>query len=136
MKTESATFHRLARFIAVSVISFGLNLLVTFAVHEIFRQNEELSFAIALVTVFTFNFFAGRHFIYRATAGDPRKQIVRYVLSSGGFRFAEYVGFLVAHTAFNVHYLAAAVLVLGASFLCKFFFYGNFVFTNDHAQVG
>lgn len=133
MLLSNSTAGQFARFVAVAPVSFGLNLLVTAVVHEMMGLPEEGSFAVALVTVFTFNFFVGRHVIFRSNEGDPRRQLVRYALSSGGFRLAEYLGFLIVHTGLNVHYIIAAMLVLGTSFICKFFFYGKVVFTNDRS---
>ena len=121
--------ERLARFVAVSAVGFPLNLAVTVFVHEVLGASEELAFAAALVVVFAFNFAACRYIIYRATGGDPRRQLLKYALFSAVFRFAEYMAFLLVHSVFDTHYLIAAVLVLGTSFFLKFRFYGNVVFT-------
>ncbi len=112
-----------------------LNLVVTVVVHEFLGAPEELAFAVGLITVFSFNFISCRYIIYRATGGDPRRQLIKYVLSSAAFRSAEYAGFIVVHTVFDVQYLVAIVLVLGTSFFCKFFFYGNVVFTDNRQDV-
>jgi putative flippase GtrA len=121
--------ERLARFVAVSAVGFPLNLGVTVFVHEVLGASEEVAFAIALMAVFLFNFAACRYIIYRATGGDPRRQLLKYVLFSAVFRLAEYAAFLLVHSVFNTQYLVAAVLVLGTSFFLKFRFYGKVVFT-------
>lgn len=112
-------------------VGFLLNIGITAFAHELLGATEELAFAIALAMVFAFHFLSGRYVIYGASDGDPKRQLLRYALASGGFRGAEYVGFLVLHTAAGLPYLAAAMVVLGASFIVKFFFYGRVVFTAD-----
>lgn len=123
------TLERLARFIAVSAVGFPLNLAVTVFVHEVLGASEEFAFAVALAVVFLFNFAACRYVIFRATSGDPRRQLFRYALYSAVFRLAEYVAFLLVRSVFDTQYLLAALLVLGVSFLLKFRFYGDVVFT-------
>lgn len=129
MILKRLTLERLARFIAVSTVGFPLNLGITVFTHEVLDASEELSFAIALVTVFFFNFACSRYIIFRATNGDPRRQLLRYALFSAMFRLAEYVAFLLVRSLFDTQYVIAAVFVLGTSFLLKFHFYGNVVFT-------
>lgn len=131
MSDQQRSFGRLARFLAVSVVGFGLNLGITVVFHELLGAPEELAFAIALITVFSYNFVACRFFIFRATRSDPRRQLIKYALSSAAFRLAEYAAFVVVHTVLDVQYLIAAVVVLGTSFLSKYFFYGKVVFTDD-----
>ncbi len=129
MIPKRPTLERLARFIAVSAVGFPLNLGITVFVHEGLGAPEEIAFAVALTAVFLFNFAACRYVIYRATSGDPRRQLFKYAVFSAVFRLAEYAAFLVAHSVFDLQYMLAAVLVLGTSFLLKFRFYGNVVFT-------
>ena len=131
MSTHQPKLGRLARFLAVSALGFALNLTITGCLHELLGTSEELAFAVALITVFSYNFVACRYFIFRATNADPRQQLIKYALSSAAFRLAEYAAFVLIHTVLNVHYLVAAVLVLGASFFGKYFFYGSVVFTDD-----
>ncbi len=119
------------RFIAVSAVGSPLNLAVTAVVHECFGASEELAFAVALTAVFLFNFVACRYVIYRATSGDPRRQLLKYFFFSAVFRLLEYLAFLLIRSVFDTQYLVAAILVLGVSFLLKFKFYGNVVFTDD-----
>ena len=135
MTPRPLPFARLARFIGVSAVGVPLNLAITAFVHEVLGGTPELAFAVALICVFTYNFLACRYIIFRATTGDPRRQLVRYAVLSGLFRFAEYLGFLVVHILFDVEYLVAAILVLGTSFFLKFHFYGNLVFTDDRNRA-
>ncbi len=125
---------RLARFLGVSAVGFVLNLGITVFLHEFLGATEELAFALALLTVFSYNFAACRYFIFRATSSDPRRQLLKYALSSAVFRLVEYAAFVLVHTILGVQYLVAAVLILATSFFSKYFFYGNVVFTNDRHQ--
>lgn len=129
IRLERSTLGRLARFTSVAAVGFPLNLAVTAFVHEILGASEELAFAVALITLFVFYFVANRHFTFRATGGDARRQLLRYAVFSALFRFAEFLGFLVVHTVFEVQYLIAAIAILGTSFVLKFHFYGGVVFT-------
>ena len=131
MPPTISTSQRFLRFVGMGSVGFCLNLAITAFVHEVLGASEELAFAVALATVFTFHFLSGRYVIYSAAGGDPRRQLVRYALASGAFRGAEYLGFLGLHTVAGIAYPVAIVAVLGTSFFAKFFFYGRVVFTGD-----
>ena len=132
MSERSKTLVQMGRFAAMGAVGFGLNVAVTVSLHEWLGAPEELAFAVALVTVFVFSFLTSRYLIFSgASRAGARKQLFKFVLSSAGFRFAEYVGFLVLHTLFGLPYLVAIVAVLGASFLTKFFTYSTVVFVDD-----
>jgi putative flippase GtrA len=122
---------RFIRFTAMGSLGLILNLGITAFVHEVLGASEELAFAVALAIVFSFHFLSGRYVIYGAADGDPKRQLLRYGLATGGFRAAEYLGFLVLHTIAGIPYLAVIVIVLGSSFIAKFFFYGHVVFTGN-----
>jgi len=131
MVSRVPTVERFLRFGAVGGIGFGLNLAATVTLHEVVGVPEELAFAVAQVVIFFFSFVSARHFIFEGSAGDPKRQLIKFALSSVGFRGAEYVGFLVLHTFLEIPYVVAVVAVLGSSFLVKFFFYGTVVFIDD-----
>jgi len=135
MRLTRSTFWRLARFVGVAAVGFPLNLAVTVFVHEILGASEEMAFAVALITLFVFYFLANRHFTFRATGGDPSRQLFRYAVFSALFRLSEFLGFLVIHTLFDVQYVIAAVVILGTSFLLKFYFYGDVVFTEGRGDA-
>ena len=129
MPRRDSTFARFFRFAAMGSLGLGLNVGITAFVHEVLGVSEELAFAVALACVVSFHFLSGRYVIYGAAAGDPKRQLLRFGLATGGFRGAEYLGFLVLHTLVGVPYLAVIVIVLGSSFIAKFVFYGRVVFT-------
>ena len=109
-------------------ISFGLNLTLTWLLHDVLGAAAEMAFGVALVTVHTVNFFVGRHYIWGAQAGHAASQFARFSVSAAGFRIGEYVGFLVLHTLLHFPYLLVAAMVLAVSSVFKFFFYGSRVF--------
>lgn len=125
-----ATGRRFVRFGLTSGLSFMINLGLTALLHEVVALSEEWAFAISLASVFLMNFLLLRHYVFDASSGDPRRQIALTAISSATFRGMEYLGFLLVHTMMSVHYLLAVGLVLGVSFLLKFFYYGNVVFAN------
>ncbi len=131
MARHVPTVERFLRYGAAGGVGFGLSLAATVTLHEVAGAPEELAFAVAQVMVFFFSFLTARHFIFDGSAGDPKRQLIRFALSSAGFRGGEYVGFLVLHTFLEIPYLVAVVVVLGTSFIVKFFFYGTVVFIDD-----
>jgi putative flippase GtrA len=130
--TTGSTLGRLIRFGVFGAVGFGLNMAVTAVLTEVVGTPEELAFAIALVVVFVFSFLTSRHLIFAGAAtSDPRKQLIKFAVSSAAFRGAEYLGFLLLHTVIGLNYLVAIPGVLGVSFLTKFVAYSNVVFTAD-----
>jgi putative flippase GtrA len=120
------------RFAAMGGIGFALNIGITVGLHEGLGAPEELAFGVALAVVFVFSFLTSRYLIFEgASGGDPKKQLAKFALSNAGFRVAEYIGFLVFHTALGIPYVVAIVAVLAVSFLTKFFTYSTVVFVND-----
>jgi len=105
-----------------AVISFGL----TVALHELGGVAEEIAYAIALCTVFVTNFLGCRFFVYPGNHRPLFRQFGEFLLSSLGFRGAEWVSFvLLIHL---MPYQLALVVVQAASFVAKFFFYRSRVF--------
>ena len=128
MSASVPIWNRLARFAATGGVAFGLNLSMTVGLHELLGSSEELAFAIALLTVFIFSFFACRYYIFFEARGSIRRQLTLFAASSLGFRCAEYLGFLLLHSMLGVAYVAAVVIILGLSFVTKFVFYRTVVF--------
>lgn len=127
-----ANLVRLLKFGVLGALGFGINIAVTVVLTEVLGASEELAFAIALAVVFVFSFVTSRYLIFAgAAAGDPRRQLARFALSSAVFRGAEYLGFLLLHTVSGVPYLLTIVVVLGVSFLTKFVTYSTVVFTSE-----
>ena len=132
VQAQSTTFRRIARFAALGVAGFVLNLVITVSLHEWLGAPEELAFAVALAVVFGFSFLTSRHLIFADAAhGDPKKQLLKFAIFSAGFRVSEYIGFLVLHTLLHLPYLPSIVAVLSVSFLTKFFTYSTVVFVDD-----
>jgi putative flippase GtrA len=132
MFARLATLGRFLRFAASGAIGFCVNVSTTVSLHEGLGAPEEVAFAVALVAVFLLSFFAGRYLIFESAArGDPTRQLAKFVLWNGGFRLAEYTGFLIFHTILGTPYILAIIAVLGASFLTKYVAYSNVVFVDD-----
>jgi putative flippase GtrA len=125
---------RYQRFLISSALSFGLNIAVTWLIHRVLGWSPSIAFGIALVTVFTANFFMLRHFVFEAAGGAAGHQAVRYVTLALAFRGAEYLAFLFAYEVIGIPYLLTAALVLATSALVKFFAYGNAVFNPGVAR--
>jgi putative flippase GtrA len=114
----------LIRFGAVGGATFATNIGLTAFLHQGVGLAAEVAFALSLGTVVIISFLACRYFIFESGSdGDPRPQALLFLLSTLTFRGAEYVAFLLLHTLFGVHYLAAVVGILITTFFAKFFFY-------------
>jgi len=122
----------LIRFGLLGAVGATLNIAITVVLSEGLGAPEELAFATGLAVVFCFGFLTSRYLIFAgASTGDPKKQLIRFGISSGLFRLAEYLGFLILHTILGLPYLLAILGVLGVSFLTKFVTYSTVVFTAD-----
>ena len=122
------TASTMVRFAALAGLSFVTNLGLTALLHEVCCLPEEAAFGIALLTVFAMNFLACRYVVFEGREDRPAPQLALFTLSSAGFRGAEYLAFLLVHSWLGTPYLVAVTLVLGASFVVKFFFYRLVVF--------
>lgn len=126
--TETSVRGQWIRYGAVSGLSFGANLGLLWILHELAGLSPTLAFAAAIVTVSLFNFLLARHYIFQAAEAAPAGQLLRYALTSGGFRGLEFVAFALIAGLSRTHYLLAATLVLAGSFLLKFLVYRKRVF--------
>jgi len=128
--------HRAAtplRYLVLSALSFLLNLGITAGLHEIFGVAPEISFAVALATVFVTNFAGMRWWVFRGTSRPFLRQLVGFGLSSATFRGLEYCGYLLLYRAAGAPYLAAAIAVMGVSFVVKYVVYDSWLFARRNA---
>jgi len=117
----------LLRFFVGGLLSVGVTAGVTTLLHEVYEVSVPAAgaagFACSLVT----NFLFMRFYVFRGTRVPLVRQLAMFLASSGVFRGLEYAGFYLTHAA-GVHYQLALVLVLGCSFMLKFFVYEKLVF--------
>jgi putative flippase GtrA len=119
------TFFRYAIATGVCfVVNLGLTVLLT----EVVGVYEEISYAIALSTVFFMNFFLMRYYIYRSSESNLASQFILYAGSAVAFRGIEYGCFLLIHSWMGMPYGAAIVLIQGFSAVTKFVYYKRIVF--------
>lgn len=112
-------------------VASGLSFCISLALAEAFRLLEvsaEVAFAMMLATMMCINFTVCRVWVFRGSAGSIRRQFATFVLSSLGFRSAEFVLFLVAYTWAGAPYTLTVVLVLGTFAVLKFIVLRRFVF--------
>lgn len=128
-RVQAALKARSFRWGVNTVASFVVNLGVTAGLHEVLSVRAEIAYATGLLTVFLMNFAFFRYYVFVQQEPLPiRRQFAAYTASAIGFRVSEYLGFLVFHTLLGVHYIITMFIVQGATFVAKFFFYGNLVF--------
>jgi len=120
-----------ARFVALGALSFSLSLGITAVLHELFGVSPEVSFAVALVSVFCSNFAAMRWWVFRGTARPWLDQLLGFGLSSLLFRGAEYLGYLLLYRTVGLPYLVAALVVISVSFCLKYIAYGSWLFARE-----
>jgi putative flippase GtrA len=121
---------RATRFLGLGGVSFAVNVGLTVLLTEKLHLPPEVSFAIAIVVVFTMNFLACRYFVFDSRSQDFRQQLLRFAMTSGGFRGSEWLALLVCHRLLGIeNYGMAIVAILIVSTIVKFFVYQRVVFT-------
>ena len=115
-------FGQIVRFGVTTGLSAILSLILPIVLHELGGLDERIAVAIGFVAAFCANTILVPRFVFRSTQGWKRETSV-YVLSSAGFRLAEYLVFLVLLDIFGIDYRVSVVIVLAVSSLSKFFFY-------------
>lgn len=121
------------RYFLVTGLSFITNLGLTVFLTEALTLPEEVSFAIALITVFVMNFLFMRHYIYLSQEGSAIRQFIIYTFSAIGFRGLEYSAFLILHSWLGIQYAVAIIEIQLCSSLFKFFYYKVAVFRGKRA---
>ena len=112
-----------------------MNVGLTAILHEIFRAEAELAFAIALTTVTGINFLFHRYYTFVGAGRSLIAQGAAFTTSAIGFRGAEYGIFLALHLWLGLVYPLAIVMVLSTSFVSKFFWFRHVIFsTSAHTQ--
>ncbi|MEX6722957.1 GtrA family protein [Parapedomonas caeni] len=112
----------------VGGVSALLILGITFSATEGAGLEPEVSNGIALVAALLFNFWASRHVIFGATHHHWGRQMLRFVMVSGGARLVEWGLFALLVDRVGIPYMLLAVLILGASFFVKYALYRHIVF--------
>jgi putative flippase GtrA len=121
------------RFAIMSALSFATNLGITTGLHEGAGVAPQISFAVALVTVFLMNFAGLRWWIFAGTRRPLGSQFAAFGLSSLAFRGLEYGVFLVLLLLLGVDYRVSVVVVLVTSMVAKYAFYDSWLFSRGSA---
>ena len=130
---RSIRFGEVSRYSLLAAISAVMTLGLPVAFHEWLGIGERTAVALALAIAFVVNFVGAKSYVFKST-GALGAQLLRYAAANAGFRVAEYMAFIVLHTAIGLFYVLALGLVLVTSFVVKFVFYRTFVFTS--AETG
>ncbi|MBN2517134.1 MAG: GtrA family protein [Deltaproteobacteria bacterium] len=121
-------FKQIIGFGASGIIGTVCNLMVTIILHEIFSIEVRGAYLFGLLTAVLVNFYLCRNLIFQSK-GNMWRQLFAYVLSSFLFRGLEYGAFLLQEMTINLPYVLAILLIQATSFLLKFFYYRELVFT-------
>ncbi|HER27293.1 MAG TPA: GtrA family protein [Rhodospirillales bacterium] len=117
------------RFLALTAASACLTLALPVFLHEILAVPENIAVLLSLITAFLFNFVVVRRYVFRSQ-GDSRAEFMRFALISAGFRFLEYVSFLILFNLLELNYVVALIIVLVTSVVFKFIVNRSFVFAS------
>ena len=126
---------RIARYILGGLGGLVVSVGVTAFLREVAGLPVELSFAIALVVVFSFHFAANALFVFRS--GADRQIFARYAVAALAFRSLDFLLFKGLLDLASLDYRVAIVLAVLVSNSVKFFVYSNYVFVkrNDSRPV-
>lgn len=118
------------------ILNFGINIIG----HEYFGISVNVTYPIALVTVSAAAFLLFRFFVYPgAEKKNPLKQGWQFILSTIGFRVAEWLLFMFLYNVialdFRWWYVCCIVIVQVLGTVSKFFFYNFFIFGNGKTSV-
>ena len=107
-------------------VSTGISLTLSFALpvslHEYFGVAPKPAVAIGFMTAYVMNFTLVRRFVFQSERGW-RGDIIRYVLTNGAFRIAEYAAFLIVSGLSKVNYAICLFAILAVSSTLKFLSY-------------
>lgn len=112
-----------------ATVTLGLPVLL----HQVMGVPARIAVGIAFAAAFVLNFISTRSFVFKSS-GQPRDELVRYVIASAGFRLAEYLAFLALY-AFGLVYYVAQIIVVVASLFLKFATFKRFVY-RDSTSTG
>ena len=119
---------QMARYILTGAAGLVVSTVVTVVMHEAVGLSTRLSFAIALVVIFTFHFISNSYFVFRSGAGGYT--FLRYTGSALAFRALDFLLFNAIAEFTSLYYYIGAALAIGISNTIKFLVYRYLVFTN------
>ncbi len=114
------------RFTILSVCSAVATFGITVGLHELLAAPERIAYLAALCFVMVMNFLGCRYFVYPGRHRSARREFFEFLMASLAFRGTEYVVFAVL--VIWIPYQFTLLMVMGASFVTKFFFYRSNVF--------
>ena len=117
---------RIGRYILGGLGGLAVSVGVTAFLREVVVLPVDLSFAIALVVVFSFHFAANALFVFRT--GTDRHIFMRYTIAALAFRSLDFLLFKGLLVLASLAYPVAIVLAVLASNSVKFLVYSNYVF--------
>jgi putative flippase GtrA len=125
---SSRSWVKPSRFLIGSATSYVLVIGTTAVLHEGLHFPPSSAYAVGLVLAFGFNFFFNRHIVFESHESKGGPQALRFLATSGLFRFAEWLAFGLLSTWVTVHYVLVATTVQLMSLLLKYVVFRRFVF--------
>jgi putative flippase GtrA len=137
VSSHEKSLTRFKGYLAASALSFVVNIGLTSFLHEVISMKPMWAYGISLIVLLCINFLLMRYWVYRKhlQPGTLQKQFVATALTSFGFRVSEWVFFVGLNEFLRVNYLLAMLIVMGISFLLKFFVYDRLIFNKKQSTI-
>jgi putative flippase GtrA len=126
VSSHEKSLTRFKGYLAASALSFVVNIGLTSFLHEVISMKPMWAYGISLIVLLCINFLLMRYW---------QKQFVATALTSFGFRVSEWVFFVGLNEFLRVNYLLAMLIVMGISFLLKFFVYDRLIFNKKQSTI-
>ncbi len=124
----------ITKYFFVSVLSFGLNVVINVICYELFNFSPVIVYPFSVLSISAMNFLLCRYFIFKnSTSKKLFTQGYQFILSTVLFRLAEYVFFLLLFKILDIWYVVGIIFTQSLWAIMKFFFYRAFVFRSPSA---
>ena len=124
----------ITKYFFVSVLSFGLNVVINVICYELFNFSPVIVYPFSVLSISAMNFLLCRYFIFKnSTSKKLFTQGYQFILSTVLFRLAEYVFFLLLFKILDIWYVVGIIFTQSLWAIMKFFCYRAFVFRSPSA---
>ena len=124
----------ITKYFFVSVLSFGLNVVINVICYELFNFSPVIVYPFSVLSISAMNFLLCRYFIFKnSTSKKLFTQGYQFILSTVLFRLAESVFLLLLFKILDIWYVVGIIFTQSLWAIMKFFFYRAFVFRSPSA---
>lgn len=124
---KTSTYFKFSKFVYFGVISYFLNVFLTFFLTDIVGMYYFFSYTTVLTFIIVLNFIANIRFTFKV-AGRYKKRFTKYVVAVFIFMFSNLLLVRLFTNHFRLHYLISIFFVNGCLMVLKFIVYDNLIF--------